>query len=156
MCLPGSDTTWPQQAYLKAPNAEGGDEFGGMLSPSIWWYTAVSISGDSIVLGASKEDYNQAAITNGTAASSDNSADDSGAAYVFNRSGTIWSHEAYLKAPNVEAGDRFGNSVSISGDTIIVGALKESSNQTSIVNGTTASSDNTASDSGAAYVFVRQ
>jgi hypothetical protein len=141
-----SGTTWSQQAYLKAPNAEAGDWFG--------W--SVSISGDTIVVGANLEDSNQTTITNGTTASSNNSASNSGAAYVFVRSGATWSHQAYLKAPNAEAGDLFGFSVSISGDTIVVGALWEDSNQTTITNGTTASSDNSASESGAVYVFVRQ
>jgi len=138
-------TTWSQQAYLKASNAEAGDQFGR-------W---VDISGDTIVVGAWKEDSNQTTISNGTTASSNNSATDSGAAYVFVRSGSNWTQQAYLKASNAEAGDDFGFQVSISGDTIVVGAHLEDSNQTTITNGTTASSNNSATDSGAAYVFVR-
>ncbi len=37
-----------------------------------------------------------------------NTAGDSGAAYVFVRSGTSWSQQAYLKASNTEAVDEFG------------------------------------------------
>ncbi|MCZ8240150.1 MAG: hypothetical protein O9346_08695 [Leptospiraceae bacterium] len=117
---------------------------------------SVSISGDTIVVGAIYEDSNQTTITNGATASSDNSATSSGAAYVFVRSGSNWSHQAYLKAPNSETNDQFGYSVSISGDTIVVGARFEDSNQTTITNGATASSNNSAVDSSAAYVFVRQ
>ena len=140
-----SGTAWSQQAYLKAPNAQANDEFG----------INVSVNGESAIVGAYFEASNQTTITNGQTASSDNSADDSGAAYVFNRSGTSWSQQAYLKAPNPEASDYFGNSVSINGDTAIVGAADEDSNQTTITNGTTASSDNSASGAGAVYVFTR-
>ena len=140
-----SGTTWSHQAYLKAPNAEASDFFGA----------SVAISGDTLVVGASGEDSNQTSITNGSTVTDNNSASSAGAAYVFVRSGGIWSHQAYLKAPNAEAGDLFGDSVGISGDTIVVGAYQEDSSQTSITNGATASADNAASDAGAAYVFVR-
>jgi endonuclease/exonuclease/phosphatase family metal-dependent hydrolase len=45
-----------------------------------------------------------------------------GAVYVFVRSGTTWSQQAYLKASNAEASDHFGYSVAISGETVVVGA----------------------------------
>ncbi|MCG6148431.1 FG-GAP repeat protein [Leptospira levettii] len=138
-------STWVQQAYIKPPNAEANDQFGIFLS----------ISGDTIVVGAFNEASNQTTITNGTSASANNSAALAGAAYVFQRSGTTWAQQAYLKASNIEANDRFGTSVSISGDTIVVGSGFEDSNQTIITNGATASSDNTASASGAAYVYRR-
>ena len=83
---------------------------------------------------------------------SDNSAGGSGAAYVFIRSGTTWTQQAYLKASNTDAGDYFGYSVAISGDTVVVGAYGEGSNATG-VNGD--QSDNSAAYSGAAYVFTR-
>ena len=140
-----SGTSWSQQAYLKAPNAEAGDNFG----------ISVAISGDTLVVGAEAEASNQTSITNGATASSDNLASGAGAAYVFTRSGSSWSQQAYLKAPNAEADDLFGHSVAISGDTIVVGAPEEASNQTTITNGSTASADNSASEAGAAYVFVR-
>ena len=138
-----SGSTWTQQAYLKAPNAEEGDTFG----------TSVAVSGDTVVVGANGEASNQTTVTNGSTASMDNSADHAGAVYVFTRSGTTWTQQAYLKAPNAEAGDLFGNSVAVSGGTAVVGAHVESSNQTTITNGTTASADNSATDAGATYVF---
>jgi hypothetical protein len=122
-----------QQTYLKASNAEQYDAFG--------W--SVAISGDTVVVGAHFED------SNGTGGESDNSAPQAGAAYVFVRSGAAWSQQAYLKASNANAGDRFGVSVAISGDTVVVGAPEEDSN------GTGGESDNSASKAGAAYVFVR-
>ncbi|MFM8269507.1 MAG: IPT/TIG domain-containing protein, partial [Pseudomonadota bacterium] len=138
-------TTWAQEAYLKASNNNAYDRFGYSLS----------ISGDTIVVGAYEEDSNETTITNGTTASSNNSNGQSGAAYVYKRTGTTWAQEAYLKASNNKPGDSFGNSLSISGETIVVGASYEDSNQTTITNGTTASSDNSNSGSGAAYVFRR-
>src|SRR5262249_49575291 len=128
---------WSQQAYLKASNTGGGDEFG----------ISVAVSGDTVVVGARFEASNATGV-NGNQA--DNSASQSGAAYVFTRSGGVWSQQAYLKASNTEACDRFGWSVAVSGDTVVVGALGESSNATG-VNGNQA--DNSACGSGAASVF---
>ncbi len=136
-------TTWAQEAYLKAPNAEAFDQFGYF----------VSVSSDTIVAGANGESSNQTTITNGTTASTNNSAVNAGAVYVFKRTGTTWAQEAYIKAPNAEAGDQFGKFLSFSSDTIVVGATTEDSNQTTITNGTTASADNSASSAGAVYVF---
>lgn len=62
------------------------------------------------------------------------------------------AQQAYLKASNTDAGDFFGRSVAISGDTVVVGAYAEDS-ATIGVNGNEA--NNGAPDSGAAYVFVR-
>src|SRR6185503_5400786 len=102
-----------QQAYLKAFNPEAKDEFG--------W--SVAISGDTAVVGARFESSNAAGV-NGD--QSDNSALQSGAAYVFVRNGTNWIQQAYLKAsnpggplPGEEYGDAFGWSVAISGDTVV-------------------------------------
>lgn len=134
-----SDSTWSQQAYLKASNTEIGDDFG----------YSVAISGDTIVIGAHNEDSNATGVDGNQA---DNSAAASGAAYVFVRSGSAWSQQAYLKASNTEASDYFGRSVAISGDTIVVGAYAEDS-AASGVNGN--QSDNTSSASGAVYVFER-
>ncbi|MFK7826717.1 MAG: FG-GAP repeat protein [Oligoflexales bacterium] len=138
-------STWTQEAYIKASNGNAGDFFGRQ----------VAISGDTIVVGAWGEDSNQNTITNGATASADNTNTDSGAAYVFKRTGTTWVQEAYLKAANGETEDYFGERVAISDDTIVIGAGGEDSNQTSITNGSTASADNTFTDSGAVYVFKR-
>ena len=133
------DPTWSQKAYLKASNTEASDSFG----------YAIAISGDTVVVGAPFEDSSATGV-NGNQAN--NSADESGAAYVFVRNGTTWSQQAYLKASNTQAGDTFAWSVAVSGNTIVVGAPHEDSSATG-VNGSQA--DNSASDSGAAYVFVR-
>ncbi|TGL67429.1 hypothetical protein EHQ74_04755 [Leptospira levettii] len=138
-------TTWAEEAYLKAPNTESGDQFGD----------AVAIDGDTIVVGAFSEASNQTTITNGTTASSDNSATLAGAAYVFQRTGSTWSHQAYLKPPNLGADDRFGNAVAIEGNTILVSSIFEDNNQTTVTNGSMPNDDNSLSNSGAVYVFQR-
>jgi hypothetical protein len=132
-------TGWTQQAYLKASNTGEDDDFG----------ISVAVSGDTVVVGAYREDSNATGI-NGNGA--DNSAGDAGAAYVFVRSGTTWTQQAYLKASNTGTNDWFGLSVAVSGDTVVVGAYLEASNATG-VNGNEA--DNSAFGAGAAYVFVR-
>ncbi len=132
-------TTWSQQAYLKASNTELGDYFG--------W--SVAVSGDTVVVGAFGEDSHATGM-NGD--QTDNSAVNSGAAYVFTRDGTTWSQQAYLKASNTGASDQFGFSAAIAGDTVVIGAEYEDS-QASGVNGD--ENDDSATDSGAAYVFTR-
>lgn len=136
---------WVYESHLKAPNPDIDDEFG----------REVAIYGDTIVVGVPGEDSNQTTITNGTTASANNSNGNSGAVYVFKRSGSVWTQEAYIKAPNNSAGDGFGNSVAIYENTIVVGAQGEDSNQTSITNGASITNDNTSTDSGAVYVFTR-
>jgi hypothetical protein len=78
----------------------------------------------------------------------------SGAVYVFARSGTTWAQEAYIKASNTGAGDYFGFSVSLSADgtRLAVGAFHEDSAATG-VGGDQAS--NATLSSGAVYVFAR-
>ncbi|HMZ20039.1 MAG TPA: choice-of-anchor Q domain-containing protein, partial [Blastocatellia bacterium] len=131
--------TWSQQAYLKASNTESNDFFG----------TDVAVSGDTVVIGAPVEDSGATGI-NGN--QNDNTIGDSGAAYVFVRNSAVWSQQAYLKASNTGANDSFGDNVAISGDTVVIGAYRESSNATG-VNGD--QNNNAASEAGAAYVFVR-
>ena len=135
--------TWSQQAYLKASNTEGQDLFG----------TSVAIYGNTIVVGAPGED-SAATGVNGNQA--DNSASggwfSAGAAYVFTRTGSMWSQQAYLKQSNTQAGDAFGVSVAISADTIAVGAPYEDSTARGL-NGN--QNNNGAIDSGAAYIFTR-
>jgi hypothetical protein len=128
--------TWTQAAYLKASNANAGDWFG--------W--SVALSGDTMVVGAGSE----AGSVTSTVGSPNNLATQAGAAYVYTRSGDgTWTQAAYLKAPNAEAGDWFGGSVALSGDTIMVGAYGEDGSYTS----TLGSPNNAATSAGAAYVF---
>jgi hypothetical protein len=131
-------TTWSQQAFLKASNISWFDQFGYSLA----------VEGDTIVVGA----YREGSSTTGVNSTPNESAYDSGAAYVFVRSGTTWSQQAYLKASNPEPSDYFGTSVAISGNTVVIGASEEDSSARG-VNGI--QTNNNVDRSGAAYVFVR-
>jgi len=135
-----SGTTWTQQAYLKASNTGVDDRFG--------W--RVAIDGTTIVAGAWGERSNATGV-NGDQLN--NSLTDSGAAYVFTRSGVTWTQQAYLKASNTGDTDSFGTSVAISGNTIAVGAYNEGSNATGVDGD---GSNNLLTYSGAAYVFARE
>ena len=132
-------SSWPQTVSLKAPTPQPQDHFG----------EAIAVSGDTIVVGAPDED-SKAAGVNGD--ESDDSLSGAGAAYVFVRSGTTWSQQAYLKASNPGTNDAFGSSVAITGDTIVIGALGEDSSGI----GVDGIVDNAAPSSGAAYVFGRK
>ncbi len=136
-------TTWSQQAYVKASNTGANDLFGCSV--------ALSADGSTLAVGAYGEDSAATGI-NGDQTS--NAAADSGAVYVFTRTGTTWSQQAYVKASNTGAGDYFGISVALSADgsTLAVGALHEDSAATGI-NGDQTS--NAAASSGAVYVFTR-
>ncbi len=128
-------TTWLQEAYLKASNS-GVDD---------WFGCSVALSSDTLAIGA----YGEASAAQGVAGNQDDdSAYASGAVYVFRGSGSAWLHEAYLKASNTGASDQFGVSVALSGDTLAVGAIGEDS-----ADGDQA--DNSASNSGAVYMFRR-
>lgn len=85
----------------------------------------VAIDGDTAVIGAHEDDPNGLA---------------SGSAYVFTRTGNRWNQQAKLQASDGAAGDKFGFSVSVSGDTILVGALLD---------------DDQGSNTGSVYVFTR-
>jgi hypothetical protein len=139
-----SGTTWSQQAYVKASNTGVSDFFGA-------FGLALSADGNTLAVGAPAEDSAATGIDGNQA---DNSASSAGAAYVYTRSGTTWSQQAYVKASNTEADDRFGQSVALSadGDTLAVGTSSEDSAATGI-NGDQA--DNSASASLAIYVYTR-
>lgn len=144
--------SWAQEAYIKSPNPEEDDLFG----------ISTSIDGDTIVVGARGEDSYLSQISHGASASGDNSKTDSGAAYVFSRTGSTWAQRAFIKASNSDANDEFGGSfngnnnkdnsaVSISGQTIAIGSHLEDSSQTTIT--PESSPDNSSTDSGAVYIF---
>ena len=138
-----SGSIWTQEAHIKAANNDISDEFGFQIS----------LSSDTLAVGAKMEDSNQTSITTGPTASTDNSNTDSGAVYLYSWSGNTWTQIAYIKTTNNEVGDSFGDSISLSRDTLAVGASMEDSNQNIITNAPTASDDNSSSDSGAVYVY---
>ena len=111
----GGVDNWGQVAKLTASDAAAFDRFG----------FSVSVSGDTAVVGAVFDD---------------DAGSGSGSAYIFERSGTVWTEQAKLTASDAATGDLFGRSVSVSGDTAVVGAVFD---------------DDAGSSSGSAYIFER-
>lgn len=91
--------TWTLQQKILPGEGEPDDRFG----------SSVSISGNTIVVGS--PDHTSA--SNGF---------NQGAAYVFIRSGSVWSLQKKLVAADGQQNDYLGTSVSIVGNTIVVGA----------------------------------
>ncbi|MFQ5854107.1 MAG: FG-GAP repeat protein [Anaerolineae bacterium] len=108
-------SNWTQQAKLSAGDGAAWDRFG----------YSVSINGDTAIVGAAGASGN---VIN------------AGAAYVFVRSGETWTQQTKLTAGDGDELDQFGYSVSISGDTAVVGAIRD---------------DDNGDSSGSAYVFQR-
>jgi len=106
-------SAWTEQAQLVPPTPSNGLVYG----------IAVAISGDTIAIGATQDD--EVSSTN------------SGAVYVYTRSGISWSLQQRLIASDASAGASFGRSITLDGNTLAVGAQ--------LANGGT----------GAAYVFTR-
>ncbi|HPF41595.1 MAG TPA: FG-GAP repeat protein [Phycisphaerae bacterium] len=104
---------WEEVTILPREDPENPNRFG----------TSVAIDGDAIVVGAPLDAFN---------------GPDSGAAYVFRESGGAWSQEIKLWANDGQFDDAFGQSVAVSGDTIVIGAPGD---------------DDNGVDSGSAYVF---
>jgi hypothetical protein len=114
----GGADNWGETKKLTASDGATGDLFG----------YAVSISGDTIVVGSYEED------DKGT---------DSGSAYVLERNqggADNWGEVKKLTASDGAGGDSFGVAVSVSDDTIVVGAYLD---------------DDKGTDSGSTYVFER-
>jgi len=122
----GGADNWGEVAILYASDAQEDDAFG----------RSVSFSGDTVVVGADEED-----------GGAGDPAADSGAAYVFRRNqggANNWGQVRIVRASDRQASDFFGRSVSISGDTLLVGAEGEDGGTLNLLPG-----------SGAAYVFGR-
>jgi hypothetical protein len=144
--------TWSQQTYIKASNTGQPDSGTGTTDGDQFGYSlALNADGTTLAVGAISEDSSAKGI-NGN--QGDDSVPESGAAYVFTRSGRTWTQQAYIKASNTNRGDLFGYSMGISADgsTLAIAAYNEGSNSRQI-NGP--EDNRLAPGSGAIYVFVR-
>ncbi len=90
---------WTQAAELLPPDGGPREGFGG----------SVSISGGTVIVGADHHPWG----------------DKSGAAYVFEKGGTGWAQSAKLVSEDHTPNQRFGGSVSISGDIAVIGANRD-------------------------------
>lgn len=138
-----SGATWSQQAYIKPLVTSAGLFFGSKV--------ALSGDGNLLAVGAPGDSSNATGV-NGSAV--DTSAPAAGAAYVFLRTGTTWTQQAYLKASNTRTDALFGSAVAVSADgsTVAVGSTGESSNAVGLYGN---ESNTSAPSAGAAYVFRR-
>ena len=137
---------WVQQAYVKPSNMDPGDRFG----------TSLALLGDVLAVGA------QAEASCATGVNGDQSNNDcgtapvsgtdtaAGAAYLFARSGDVWTQQAYVKASNTEPNDRFGKSVAVAERTLAVGADIEASCATGVDGN---QQDNNCPSAGAVYIY---
>lgn len=134
---------WTQQAYVKASNPDASDYFGIPV--------ALSADGNTMAVSAGYERSNATGVGGDQ---SNNTLGFAGAVYVFTRSGVSWTQQAYVKASNTNSSDNFGRGLALSldGNSLAVGANGEASSATGIGGN---QADNSASSSGAAYVFSR-
>lgn len=140
--------------YIKATNTGDNDYFG--------YSVALSGDGNTLAVGAASSIAqgvvsNPGEDSNATGVGGDqtnNNAANSGAVYVYIRSGSFWAPQAYVKATNTDANDNFGYALALNhdGNTLAVGAHEEDSNATGIDGD---QNNNSLALSGAVYVYVR-
>ena len=118
---------WSQQTKIVASDRESNDNFG----------YSVAIDGDTTIVGAQNEDHD---VSGGA------SKNNAGSAYIFTRTGGVWSQQAKIVASDRESNDNFGYSVSVDGDTTIVGAQNEDHD---------VSGGDSKVASGSVYIFTR-
>lgn len=133
-------TTWTQDAYLKASNTRAQYQFG----------EALALDGDTLAVG-SKEEASKANVVNGD--QTDATVTQSGAVYIFTRSGGTWTQQAYVKPTNNRLYSFFGASVALSKDSLAVGAPGDYGRLAGI--NPEPADDMGAPYAGAAYVFTR-
>src|SRR5688572_5254411 len=138
--------TWSQQAYIKPSNGEPQDSFGV--------HVALSDDGSTMLVGSLDEDCSATGVNAAPCDSDQKENVSMGAAYVFVRSGTTWTQQAFIKPSNTGFNDWFGSRVALSGDGNVaaIGASLEDSAATGI-NGN--QKDESATEAGAAYLFTR-
>lgn len=129
--------------YIKAATNDSNAVFGFGL--------AISADGSTLAVGAPKQDYNT------------DSGAESGAVFIFSAMDNVWAYETMISNPSTDlgAGDRFGYTVALSqdGSTLAIGAPFEDGSSTGATSGPLLydlPDNNTAQDSGAAYVYVRE
>jgi len=111
-----SASVWTQQQKIAGSTTDGGDNFG----------YSVDVEGNTLIVGA-KSDEVATAVP--------------GSAFVFTRSGSVWTQQGRLTATGGQEADAFGSAVRLSGDYAVVGAEYADTL--------------TGEDAGAAYVFKR-
>lgn len=128
-------------AYIYECNEDGTWDLAQKLVPSDTlgarlFGCSVKISGENIVIGASQSSKDE---------NNENEIGLAGAAYIFQQQKNgYWTETQKIVASDRQKSDRFGTSVSISGDYVVVGAPYEDNDETDI-----------NSNTGAAYIFEK-
>ena len=137
------DGRWMPMGTLTPPFADRSEAFGSSME--------FSADGRVLVVGARFDHSGEA----GFAPPHNADALQSGAAYVYERSGNTFAEPLYIKSINPDGGDYFGSDVAISGDgnTIAIGAPREDSGGTTIGADPL---DNGGQNSGAVYAYRRE
>jgi len=139
-----TNALWQQQAFLQASNADPRGLFGASIS--------LSADGNTLAVGAPDE---------GSFATGINGSQETvlgfipGAVYTFTRDEAVWQQQAYVKASNTDGGDRFGSAVSLSldGNTLAVGAIREESTATGVNGDQSDNSSISRRTPGAVYLY---
>jgi len=118
---------WTQQQKLVAADRQAND----------WFGHSVAINGSSVIVGAYQEDEDPAG---------NNFLSSAGAAYIYTRSGTVWTQQQKIVAAGRVIGEHFGFSVGLSNDFAIIGAKRDSRSGNGF---------NGLANAGAAYIFAR-
>ena len=113
---------WSFSQKLTASDGTANDVFG----------VSVSVTGDTLAVGAYLDDVSDADTNEGSI-------------YIFQRIGGVWSQAAKVTASDAAPGDQFGQEVSVSGGTLVVGAPFVDAG----------SSDADPADAGAVYAFQK-
>jgi len=145
------DMDWNTRYYVRARyhgTNKGAGEWSAssnFMTNSLWGQTGVIYSSDTVTTDQFGDSV--ALNTDGTYAivganASDTKATDGGCAYIFTRSGKVWTQAAKLTAGDGAKTDSFGYSCALNGDATIamVGAQGQ---------------DTKATDAGAVYVYTR-
>jgi hypothetical protein len=143
--LTRSNDVWTLEGQVNPSNLQ----FAPLDQGRISFGSSVALDGDTLAVGAMNE-FSCGIGVNGDQMS--NTCTSAGAVYVFTRTAGVWSQQAYVKASNTDAGDLFGESVVLNGNTLIVGAIGESSCTTGIGGN---QADNGCPGAGAVYTFTR-
>ena len=147
---------WTESQIIQAPNVSTND--GGSIT------TSLSGDGLTLAIGMRQEGSGTGAIISASGTiPTDETASSSGAVYIYNYSGSQFVFETYIKAPNAEVGDFFGQGVALTtdGNKLFVSSLGDDSDANGVfLSGDSgyaaALADNSAtSEAGAVYVFKR-
>ena len=143
-------TSWSQEDYLKASNAEAEDKFGGEQS------LVISKDGLTIAVCAEGEDSNALGLSDVSTEGADNSSQSSSAVYVFRKESGTWSQEAYIKSDHDNDnffGGKRGLALNKTGSSLAIGTIWNSSSSLGVFSDSNNSGSLT--QAGAVYFYTK-